>query len=170
MNFRLTRIQLFLVVFMAQTGVIYISFQQGIIVKGGRDAWIMFVVASIFNYLLLLFYEKNYKYFRLGKITSWLYIIYWLILIICFLAYVQYTLNTWVIQYTPILVTLTAILLVSLYINLSRPATAINLVGLIIPLMILFILFILFSLPQLKLIIFYQLVQVQFLNGLKDYI
>lgn len=90
MNFKLTKIQFFLMLFFIETGVIYISFQQGVIDYGGRDAWIMFGVASIFMYLLLFFYEKNYKFFRLGKITKWIYILYWLVVIISFLSYMQY--------------------------------------------------------------------------------
>ncbi|RIJ65483.1 GerAB/ArcD/ProY family transporter [Rummeliibacillus sp. POC4] len=150
MNFKLTKIQFFLMLFFIETGVIYISFQQGVIDYGGRDAWIMFGVASIFMYLLLFFYEKNYKFFRLGKITKWIYILYWLVVIISFLSYMQYTLNVWIIQNMPPFYSLLAIVLVTLYISLSRPSTTVNLGVLIIPLVFIFIVFILLATHELK--------------------
>ncbi|MGG0657676.1 GerAB/ArcD/ProY family transporter [Rummeliibacillus pycnus] len=150
MSFKLTKVQFFIMLFFIETGVVYISFQQALIIKGGRDAWIMFAVATIIAFIQLLFYEKYYKRFELGKITSWLYILYWLTLIIGFLGYMQYTLNTWVIQSTPPIVTLVIMLLVSLYISLSRPSTVINLGVLIIPFVIIFIIFILLATHELK--------------------
>ncbi|WP_102692345.1 GerAB/ArcD/ProY family transporter [Rummeliibacillus pycnus] len=150
MNFKLTRVQFFLMLFYIETGVVYISFQQGVIDKGGRDAWIMFGISSIIVYSLLLFYEKFYQYFKLGTITTWIYVFYWLIIIVSFLGYMQYTLNVWVIQNTPPLFTLLAIVLVSLYISFSRPSTAINLGVLIIPLVFIFVVFILLATHELK--------------------
>ncbi|WP_397537922.1 GerAB/ArcD/ProY family transporter [Rummeliibacillus pycnus] len=150
MSFKLTKAQFFVMLFFIQTGIIYISFQHGLIKGGGRDAWIMFAVTAIIVFIQLLLFEKYYQRFVLGKITSWLYILYWLTLIIGFLGYMQYTLNTWVIQSTPPIITLTLILLVSLYISLSRPSTVINLGVLIIPLVIIFIVFILIATHELK--------------------
>lgn len=136
--------------FYIETGVIYISFQQGVIDFGGRDAWIMFGAASIIAYLLLLFYEKNYRFFRLGNITKWIYIIYWIVVIISFLSYMQYVLNIWVLQKMPPFVLLLSIVIVSLYVSLSRASTTVNLGVLIIPLVIIFIIFILLATHELK--------------------
>lgn len=150
MNFKLTRVQLFLMLFLIQTGVVYIAFQQAVILEGGKDSWLMFGVAAIINLLQLLFYEKYYDKFKLGTITSWIYIIYWLVLIICFLSYMQYTLDVWVTQNTPTWITLSAIVLVLFYISLSRQTTTVNLGVLIIPLVFVFIVFILLATPQLQ--------------------
>jgi hypothetical protein len=150
MKFKLTKVQFFLMLFYIETGVIYISFQQTVIDVGGRDAWIMFGLASIIAYVLLLFYEKNYQSFRLGTFTKWIYIIYWLVVIISFFIYIQYTLNVWVIQKTPPFFLLLAVVLVSLYISLSRSSTIVNLGVFIIPLVIIFIIFISLAFDELK--------------------
>lgn len=150
MIFKLTRIQLFLILFYFETGVIYISFQQKLIKEGGRDAWMMFTSIAIITYFLLLFYEKYYRYFIVGVVTSWLYIFYWLLIIVSFLSYLQFTLNAWVIQNTPSYVTIFAIVLISAYINASRPSTIVNLGVLMIPLVVVFVVFILLATHELR--------------------
>lgn len=151
MNFTITKVQLFLMLFFRTTGIIFIGFSEVIINAGGRDAWVIFFVAAFIVFFQLWLYEKLYKYFNLGKFTAWIYIFYWIIVLICSLIYMQYTLNIWVMQNTPNTVLLLLMLLVSFYISVSRPATVINLPVLIIPFVLIFIIFLLFSIPLLSL-------------------
>ncbi|MGR6896943.1 GerAB/ArcD/ProY family transporter [Rummeliibacillus sp. TYF-LIM-RU47] len=150
MNFTITKVQLFIMLFFRTTGIIFIAYSEALLNAGGRDAWIMFFIAAAFVFLQLCLYEKYHKYFELGKITRWIYILSWLALLILSLVYIQYTLNIWVLGNTPNSVTLLLMLLVSYYISVSRPSTAVNMPVFIIPFVFVFIFFLLFASPELK--------------------
>ncbi|MCM3315427.1 spore germination protein [Rummeliibacillus stabekisii] len=151
MNFTITKVQLFLMLFFRTTGIIFIGYPQTIILAGGRDAWIMFFVSSFIVFFQLWLYEKLYKYFKIGKFTAWIYIFFWIIVLIGSLIYMQYNLNIWVQQNTPNTVSLVLMLLISFYISVSRPSTVINLPVFIIPFIFIFIIYLLFSIPELSL-------------------
>lgn len=150
MNFTITKVQLFVMLFFRTTGIIFIAYSEALLNAGGRDAWIMFFIAAAFVFLQLCVYEKCYKYFELGKITRWIYIFSWFILLILSLVYIQYTLNIWVLGNTPNYVTLLLMLLVSYYISVSRPSTAVNMPVFIIPFVFVFVFFLLFAVPELR--------------------
>ena len=95
--------------------------------------------------MVLLLFEKNYKYFTIGPFVGWLYKVYWLFVIIVYLAYVDYTLAVWGFPETPQFIVIGVLVSVSLYANLSRAETVINLSVILIPLILLFIVFLQFA-------------------------
>ncbi|MFC4411286.1 GerAB/ArcD/ProY family transporter [Chungangia koreensis] len=149
MKIILSRIQFFLLVFIIQTGVVFITFQSSIINYGGRDAWLIFILASILFYIQLLLYEKGYHYFHLGRILSWMYEIYWLIVNIGIIVTVDYILAIWAFPNTPHFIIIALMVLVSFYANMGRPETVLNLGAIFIPLIALFVLFLLLAYDDL---------------------
>ncbi|MGR6899566.1 GerAB/ArcD/ProY family transporter [Rummeliibacillus sp. BSL5] len=150
MNFTITKVQLFLMLFFRTTGIIFIAYSEALLNAGGRDAWIMFFVAAAFVFLQLCLYEKFYKYFELGKIIGWIYIFSWILLLVVSLIYLQYTLNIWVLENTPNSVSLLLMLFVSYYISVSRPSTAVNMPVFLIPFVLIFVIFLMFATPELE--------------------
>ncbi|MFJ7936852.1 GerAB/ArcD/ProY family transporter [Sporosarcina sp. NPDC096371] len=147
MTFKLSRNQFFLLLFIIQTGTVSLSFQTPFINATGRDAWLIFIIVGVFHYLLLLVYEKNYEYFKPGPIVSWLYKGYWLIIIVSFMSYIDYTLAVWAFPDTPQVIVISIMVGVSLYANLSRSETVINLSVILVPLIPLFFIVLLFAWP-----------------------
>ena len=145
MTINLSRFQFFLVLLITQTGSAFFSFPSPFINAVGRDAWLVFLVAGALHYMLLLFYEKYYKQFAVGPIVGWLYKGYWLFVAVSYLAYIDYTLAVWGFPKTPQVIVLAALVGVSLYANLSKPETVINLSVILIPLIFLFFVFMLFT-------------------------
>lgn len=145
MNFKLSKIQFFLLLFIVQTGSSFFSFPAPFINAAGRDAWLLFIVSALFHYLLLLFYERNYEYFSMGSFVGWLYKGYWLFVVVSYLAYVDYTLAVWGFPETPQYIVIGILVSVSLYANLSRAETVINLTVLLIPLILVFLGFLQFA-------------------------
>lgn len=150
MNFTISKVQLFLILFFRTTGITFIAYSEVIIHAGGQDSWLMLLIAALIVFIQLYLYEKFHKYFELGTITQWIYILFWIILLICSLIYMQYTLNVWVLQNTPNSVTMLFMLLVSYYISVSRPSTAVNMPVFIIPFVFIFLLFLMFATPVLE--------------------
>jgi len=138
LTFKLSRTQFFLFLFVIQTGTVFLSFQTPFINVTGRDAWIIFIGVGIFHYVLLLLYERNYIFFTPGPIVSWLYKGYWLLIIVSFIAYIDYTLAVWAFPETPQIVVISIMVGVSLYANLSRSETVINLTVILVPLIPIF--------------------------------
>lgn len=136
--FTISRIQLFLILFTLQTGTIFVTFQSRLIDASGPNAWIIFIVSGLLHYVLLVFFEKNHKRFNPGKFISSLYICYWLVVIIAFLAFMSYLLSVWIFPSTPQFIILAIIVVVSLYANLNKPESILNLPVLIIPLVFIF--------------------------------
>ncbi|NYF24722.1 GerAB/ArcD/ProY family transporter [Sporosarcina sp. JAI121] len=145
MNFRLSRIQFFLLLFIMQSGSSFFSFPSPFITATGRDAWLIFLVAGVLHYLLLLFYERYYQRFTIGPFVGWLYKGYWLFIAVTYLAYIDYTLAVWGFPKTPQFIVLAALVSVSLYANLSRAETIINLSVILIPLIFIFVIFLQFA-------------------------
>jgi hypothetical protein len=145
LNFNISRLQFFLLLFIVQTGSSFFSFPGPFITASGRDAWLVFLVAGVLHYLLLLFYERYYKRFTIGPVVSWLYKGYWLFVAVSYLAYIDYTLAVWGFPETPQFIVLAAMVSVSLYANLSRAETVMNLSVILIPLIILFMIFLQFA-------------------------
>lgn len=147
--FTLSRIQFFLLLFIIQTGAIYLSFEGRLIVTSGHNSWIVFIFAGILHYLQLILFEKFYKRFNPGPFISHLYIAYWFFIIISFLAYINYTLTVWLFPNTPQFVTMSLFVGVSLYANTRRPETVINLPFVILPMIPFFVFFLFLALPDL---------------------
>lgn len=79
-----------------------------------------------FHLSTVSFYEKTYKYFILGKVTTMIYHLYWLFHLSFAVAYSMYIVSTWISPYTPKIALLFLFLLPSLYASLSRAETAVN--------------------------------------------
>lgn len=149
MNIQLSRVQLFLLMFIMQTGFVYTSFQNLIIEHSKRDATLQFLVIAVIFFLQLLFFEKMYTYFILTRITKILYIVYWTIFIIVFVNYITYILSTWVFIKTPNTVLIFMFLFVCYYASISRPETAVNIGAILLPMLVIFILFMFLAVPDL---------------------
>lgn len=150
MTIQLTKMQLFLLMFVMQTGFVYTSFQNLIIEHSKRDATIQFLVVAVLFFLQLLFFERMHQYFFLNGFTKTLYLIYWTIYITVFVVYITYVLTTWVFPNTPEIVLITIFLLVCLYASVSRPETAVNLGVVLIPMLLLFLFFMFLTVPSLN--------------------
>lgn len=148
MTFKLSRTQFFLFLFVIQTGTVFLSFQTHFIKATGRDAWLIFIAVGIFHYVLLLLYERNYEYFTPGPVVSWIYKGYWLLIIVSFISYIDYTLAVWAFPETPQIVVISIMVGISLYANLSRSETVINLTVILIPLIPIFYFVLLLSWPE----------------------
>src|SRR5690606_18548324 len=144
-NFNLSRSQFFLILFITETGSSFFSIPSPFINVAGRDAWLIFLAAGALHYALLLLYEKNYKYFMIGPFVGWLYKGYWLFVNIVYLAYIDYTLAVWGFPETPQFIVILVLVSVSLYANLSRAETVINLSVMLIALIFLFFIFLQFA-------------------------
>ncbi|MFC5603393.1 GerAB/ArcD/ProY family transporter [Sporosarcina koreensis] len=147
--FTLSRIQFFLIMFIVQTGTVFVTFQSRLINASGSNAWIVFIIAGILHYVQLLLFEKFYKKFIPGQLVSFLYIAYWSFITITFLAYINYTLSVWIFPNTPQIVTMTIIVAVSFYANTRRPEAVINLPAVIIPMIPFFLAFLFMAFPNL---------------------
>ena len=149
MTIQLTKLQLFLLMFVMQTGFVYTSYQNVLIEYGGRDSTILFLIIALVFFLQLLFFEKMYKYFILNRFTKVLYLIYWFFYIIVFVVYITYVLTSWVFPNTPNSVLIAIFLFVCFYASVSRPETAINIGVVLLPMLVLFVLFMLRAIPNL---------------------
>ncbi|MDW0115431.1 GerAB/ArcD/ProY family transporter [Sporosarcina thermotolerans] len=147
--FTLSRIQFFLLLFVVQTGTVFVSFQHRLINIAGTTSWVVFIAAGLMHYVLLLLYEKFYKRFKPGRFVAGLYIAYWSFAIIAFLSYVNYTLSVWIFPNTPQIVTMAIIVGVSLYANTRRIEAVINLPSIILALFPIFIVFLFMAIPDL---------------------
>lgn len=149
MTIQLTKVQLFLLMFIIQTGFVYTSFQNLIIEHGGRDASIQFVSVAILMFFLLLLFEKWHANFVINRFFQWIFLLYWSVYILSFLIYVTHILSTWVFSNTPNIVLIAMFLSVCFYASISRPETSVNLGVLLIPLLIIFLLFLFRAIPNL---------------------
>lgn len=149
MNVSLTKAQFFLLLFIFQTGVVYIAFQTPLISSSKNSSWLIFIVASVIHYGLLLFFECYHSYFYLNVFFRWVYQIYWLLLTAVFIAYMSYVLASWVLPQTPEWIVVVIIVVLSLYANLSRPETVINIGVMLIPIIFLFVTFLMLAIPDL---------------------
>ncbi|QDQ03007.1 GerAB/ArcD/ProY family transporter [Lysinibacillus fusiformis] len=150
MSFSLSKAQFFLLLFIIETGIVYISFQTPLISVGRNLAWLSFIIASVIHYLLIIFYERYYVYFYLNMFFQWLYKIYWFCITVVFIAYMEYVLASWVLPQTPEWVVVIVIVALSLYANLSRPETVINIGVTLLPIIFLFIVFLMLAVPDLN--------------------
>ncbi|MET4562306.1 hypothetical protein ABIA69_003496 [Lysinibacillus parviboronicapiens] len=150
MNFSLSKAQFFLLLFIIETGIVYISFQTPLISVSRNLAWVLFIIAGVIHYLLIIFYERYYAYFYLNTFFQWVYKIYWFSISVVFIAYMEYVLASWVLPQTPEWVVVLMIVLLSLYANLSRPETVINIGVMLLPIIFLFIVFLMLAVPDLK--------------------
>lgn len=149
MTIQLTKVQLFLLLFIMQTGFVYTSFQNLLIEHSQRDATVQFIIIAIVFFLQMLFFERMHQYFVLNQFTKTLYLIYWTIYLIIFVNYISYVLTTWIFINTPSVVLISIFLLVCFYASISRPETAINIGAIMIPMLIIFIIFMLLAIPNL---------------------
>lgn len=150
MTIQLTKIQLFLLLFVMQTGFVYISFQTLVIQHSQRDATIQFIVIALIFFLQLLFFERMHNYFLLNGFIKNLYLIYWILYIIIFVIYITYVLTTWVFPNTPTIVIISVFLLVCFYASISRPETAVNIGVVLIPMLFIFLVFMFLTVPDLR--------------------
>ncbi|MEK8198091.1 GerAB/ArcD/ProY family transporter [Lysinibacillus sp. FSL M8-0134] len=149
MNVSLSKAQFFLLLFIIQTGVVYIAFQTPLIIGSQTNAWWIFMVGSVIHYGLLLFFKRNYQYFYLNAFFRWIYQIYWLLLTAILIAYMGYVLASWVLPQTPEWIVVVIIAALSLYANVSRPETVINMSVMLLPIILLFVIFLMLALPDL---------------------
>lgn len=150
MTVQLTKVQLFLLMFVMQTGFVYTSVQNLIIEHAHRDATVQFLIVGFIFFLQLLFFERMHQYFFLNGFTKALYLVYWTLYITIFVSYITYVLTSWVFPNTPTIVLIAIFLSVCLYASVSRPETAVNIGVVLIPMLFLFLLFMFLTVPSLN--------------------
>lgn len=150
MTVQLTKAQIFLLMFVMQTGFVYISVQNLIIEHAHRDATIQYLIIAFIFFLQLLFYERMHQYMYLNNFVKALYLIYWTVYITIYVSYITYVLTIWVFPNTPKLVLITIFLSVCLYASISRPETAINIGVVLIPMLFLFLIFMFLTVKSLN--------------------
>lgn len=150
MTVQLTKAQIFLLMFVMQTGFVYISVQNLIIEHAHRDATIQYLIIAFIFFLQLLFYERMHQYMYLNSFVKALYLIYWTVYITIYVSYITYVLTIWVFPNTPTLVLITIFLSVCLYASISRPETAINIGVVLIPMLFLFLIFMFLTVKSLN--------------------
>lgn len=150
MTVQLTKAQIFLLMFVMQTGFVYISVQNLIIEHAHRDATIQYLIIAFIFFLQLLFYERMHQYMYLNNFVKALYLIYWTIYITIYVSYITYVLTIWVFPNTPTLVLITIFISVCLYASISRPETAINIGVVLIPMLFLFLIFMFLTVKSLN--------------------
>lgn len=145
----LTRTQFFLIFFIIQTGTVFITFQARLIRVAEHNSWVVFLLAGVLHYVQLILFEKMYARFNTGPLLSWLYIGYWILITVTFITYIEYALSNWLFPKTPPIIVIGLMVGVSLYANLGRAATVINLPVLLVPLIPIFFLALCFAIPEL---------------------
>lgn len=150
MKLQLTRNQFFLFLFVIQTGTVFISFQSLLIREVKTDAWILFIGVTLLHFGILLFYEAFYERFQPGKIIRFIYRAYWVFINISFIAFIEYTLSVWAFPNTPKIIMISIIVIISLYVNLSRVETAVNISVILLPMIPLFFIALFFSWPHFE--------------------
>lgn len=148
MSLTLTRVQFILLMFVVQTGTVFILFQRPFIEVAKRDAWVIFILASFIHYLILVLYERNYQFFKLTKTTAILYALYWLFVSVTSISYIDYTLAEWAFPKTPQFIVILLMVSVSLYSTLCRDEVTLNLGAFLIPMILLFVLFLVMAFDQ----------------------
>ena len=149
MKFSLSKNQLFIFLFIVQTGSVSIAFQTPMIKAVQQDAWIVFIVALLIQFLLLVLYEKYHKHFVMNRFLKWLYSFYIMLILVIFVANIEKSLSVWVFQNTPPYVMVAVIVATSLYANMSKPESVVNLGVLLFPLFPLIFLFLFLATPDL---------------------
>ncbi|WP_391209243.1 GerAB/ArcD/ProY family transporter [Psychrobacillus sp. L4] len=141
--------QLFLFLFIIQTGTIFITLQTRVIKAAEQNAWIVFTLVSFLHFLLLIIFNKYYKYFQLNKLEKWLYQIYWYVVVIIFLGTIDFILIVWVFPLTPHFIVIGIIVFISFYANISKYAVPLNISVILIPFIILFLGVLFLAVPDL---------------------
>ncbi|MBU0904230.1 MAG: spore germination protein [Firmicutes bacterium] len=171
MKFSLTKNQFFVFLFIVQTGSISIAFQSPIIKAAQQDAWIVFIVALVIQFFILVLFEKYYKHFVMNRLLRWIYSIYIMLILVLFVANIQKSLAVWVFQNTPPYVIVAIIVATSLYANMSRPESVVNLGVLLVPLFPLIFFFLFLATPDLIWTNLFPMGNIsgkEWVNGLKE--
>lgn len=171
MKFSLSKNQFFVFLFIVQTGSISIAFQTPIIKAAQQDAWIVFIVALVIQFFVLVLYERYYQHFVMNRFLRWIYSIYIMLILVLFVANIQKSLAVWVFQNTPPYVIVAIIVATSLYANMSRPESVVNLGVLLVPLLPLIFFFLFLATPDLiwtNLFPMGNISSKEWVNGLKE--
>ena len=170
MSIQLTKVQFFLLLFIMQTAFMYLSFTNLLITHGKRDATLQFLVIAFLYLLVMLFYERNFRYFALNGVLKILYLVYWTFYLSIFVAYITYILKSWVFPSTPNTVIIIIFLGICLYASISRPETAVNIGVFLIPMLVLFIVFLFRAIPDLEISNLFPLLYEPKNNWLKGFL
>ncbi|MFJ8064956.1 GerAB/ArcD/ProY family transporter [Psychrobacillus sp. NPDC096426] len=163
--------QLFMFLFVIQTGTIFITLQSRVINAAEQNAWIVFNLASVLHLILLIIFNKYYQYFQLNKFEKWLFQIYWYTVVIIFLATIGFLLIVWVFPLTPHWIVIGIIVFISFYANISKYAVPLNISIILIPFVFLFVGALFLSVPDLIWTNLFPLGHIdkkQWINGLEQ--
>lgn len=138
-NWTVTRIQLFMLVFVLLSGATFINLQFRVINASQQHAWIVFLGVCLIHFFILWGYVRFGHYFVPSKFMLFLYRMYWGYLILVFLCKLVFVTQLWVFQETPMFVIIVLSLAVIIYALLGHPSVLLNLSVLLIPFFILLI-------------------------------
>jgi hypothetical protein len=142
MKLHITSLQLFLMLFIAMTGTVFISFQSQLINAVGRDAWWLFLAQGLLILPHLWLFNRYHHDFKWSGPVAFLYGVYWFLVMASFLGYTGYTLNAWAYPKTPTFAIMSLVVVVLFYLMISRGETAVNIGVILIPMILLFMLFV----------------------------
>ncbi|EMR06760.1 spore germination protein (amino acid permease) [Bhargavaea cecembensis DSE10] len=142
MKLHITSLQLFLMLFIAMTGTVFVSFQSLMVNAVGRDAWWLFLAQGLLILPHLWLFNRFYQDFKWSGPIAFLYGVYWFLVMASFLGYIGYTLNVWAYPKTPAIVIMALVVIVLFYMMSSRDETTVNIGVILIPMILLFMLFV----------------------------
>lgn len=135
----ITKLQLFMFLFVLQSGTTFINLQFRVINAGNQHAWWIFLGVCALHLLLFFIYIKVRPYFHPNRFEKGLFQLYWTFLIVVFLAKVVFISQLWVFQETPEWIILASIALVFIYALSTRSSVVLNLPVLLGPFFLLLI-------------------------------
>lgn len=132
-KWHITKLQLFMFLFVLQVGTTFINLQYRVINAGGQHGWLIFIGVALFHLFIFIAYIKMEKWFKPNRFEILLFKIYWFYLLFVFLAKVVFISQLWVFQKTPSWVIIIMIGIVFVYALTAPAKVALNIPVLLIP-------------------------------------
>lgn len=135
----ITKLQLFMFLFVLQSGTTFINLQFRVINASNQHAWWVFIGVCAIHLMIFYMYIKGRPYFHPNRFEKGLYQLYWIFLVVVFLAKVVFISQLWVFQETPTWIIMASIAVVFIYALSARSAVVLNLPVLLGPFFMLLI-------------------------------
>ncbi|MFC4354668.1 GerAB/ArcD/ProY family transporter [Chryseomicrobium palamuruense] len=138
-KWNITKVQLFMFLFVLQSGTTFINLQYRVVNAGNQHGWLIFLGVTAIHLLILIAYIKIEKWFKPNRFEVAIFKLYWLFLLFVFLSKVVFVSQLWVFQETPSWVILLMIGIVFVYALTAQAAVPLNLPILLAPFFVILI-------------------------------
>ncbi|WP_342525599.1 GerAB/ArcD/ProY family transporter [Chryseomicrobium sp. FSL W7-1435] len=128
-----TKLQIFMFLFVLQSGTTFINLQFRVINASNQHAWWLFIGVCILHGLIYLMYIKGRRFFHPTRFEKLLFQFYWTFLVFVFLTKIVFIAQLWVFQETPTWVILLCISVVFIYALTAHASVVLNLPVLLAP-------------------------------------